>query len=78
MTYLDGQGGNDGLGVDQAGVTQVVQACISIPHFISNYVHVNDHLPVTMYRLATTAAKMVVCQLQLICSCRRVAKIANV
>ena len=26
-TYLDGQGSNDGLGVDQAGVTQVVQAC---------------------------------------------------
>ena len=25
--YLDGQGGNDGLGVDQAGVAQVVQAC---------------------------------------------------
>lgn len=25
--YLDCQGGNDGLGVHQAGVTQVVQAC---------------------------------------------------
>ncbi len=25
--HLDSQGGNDGLGVDQAGVTQVVQAC---------------------------------------------------
>ena len=26
LLYLNGQGGNDGLGVDQAGVTQVVQA----------------------------------------------------
>ena len=26
-SYLDGQGGDDGLGVDQAGVTKVVQAC---------------------------------------------------
>ena len=27
--YLDSQGSNDGLSVDQAGVTQVVQACIA-------------------------------------------------
>ena len=26
-TDLDGQGGNDGLGMHQAGVTKVVQAC---------------------------------------------------
>ena len=26
--YLDSQGGNDGLGMHQAGVAQVVQACM--------------------------------------------------
>ena len=28
LQYLDSQGSNDRLGVDQAGVTQVVQACM--------------------------------------------------